>query len=198
MATKTTPAKTSFYEVVFKGKPKAVRAFLSGLRMGIPGEQTIFYSFLDGVWHEGKAERLKELAGFRPTDCHVIVDPVISARLRQIKKDIAAETGLEITSHRRISSASMEFSFEAFAPRYNDEIMKGLKNLPAGLRLQGFEHSVNIDPKAKGVEMYAVAHHYEARGAGRLTGSIEKLILLKRQLHKYPLVKYEEIVLKLA
>jgi len=198
MATKPTPAKTSFYEVVFKGKPRAVRAFLSGLSMGIPGQQTIFFSFLDGVWHEGKAERLAELTRVRATDCHVIVDPVISAQLRKLKKQIKAETGLEITGHRRIKSANMAFSFEAFAPRYNDEIMKVLKSLPAGLRLQDFKHKVNIDPKAKGVEMYAVAHHYEASGEGRVTGPIDKLIQLKRELDNYPLVKDEEIHLKLA
>ena len=193
-----TNSKPSFYEVVFQGKPKAVKAFMGGLNMGLDGEHTIFYSFQDGVFHEGKSERLAEFVGVRATDCHVIVDAAISAKLKQIKKRIPRDTGLEITAHRRIGSAALAFSFEAFAPRYNDEIMKVLKKLPAGLRLQDFKHNVNIDPKAKGIEAYAVAHHYEACGEGRVTGPINLLIGLKRTFDDYPLIKDEDIVLKLA
>ncbi len=198
MATNSKTVKPSFYEVVFQGKPKAVRAFMGGLNMGLDGEHTIFYSFQESVSHEGKAERLAELVGVRATDCHVIVAAAISARLKQLKKRIGQETGLEITAHRRISSGSLKFSFEAFAPRYNDEIMKVLKKLPAGLKLQDFEHDVNIDPAAEGVEAYAVAHHYEASCQGRITGRIDLLIELKRTLDAYPLVKDEDILLKLA
>ena len=132
-------AKKSFYEVVFLGKPKVVRAFMKGFVMGILDDATVIYSFDSGIHHEGKVEKLAEMVGIRGTDCHVIVDGDTSALLKKRAKRIASETGLEITSHRNIRSASMYFKFQAFAPRYNDEIVDLVKNLPgrtAGGRVQ--------------------------------------------------------------
>ena len=142
MAKKKRSAKPSYYEVVFKGKPKVVRAFLSGLLMGSGAEGDIYYSYSEGVFHEGKAEKFKEMTRFRAIDCHVIMDKETSTLLKKMQKGIATETGLEITSHRSIRSASIELCFEAFARRYNDEIVALLKNLPKGLKLEGFEHDV--------------------------------------------------------
>nr|MEE4267025.1 hypothetical protein [Candidatus Krumholzibacteria bacterium] len=198
MAQKKSSAKPSYFEVVFKGKPKVVRAFLSGLVMGSGAEGDIYYSYSEGVFHEGKAEKFKELTHFRAIDCHVIMDRETSALVKKMQKSIATETGLEITSHRSIRSASIELSFEAFARRYNDEIVTFLKSLPKGLKLEGFEHDVELHPEAKGVEAYSPSHHYEAKGKGTVTGRVDLVIAFKRELANYPLIKGDEVRLKLA
>lgn len=198
MAQKTSRAKPSFYEVVFQGKPKMVRAFLSGLVMGTGADATIFYSYTEGVFHEGKAEKFAEMTHIRAIDCHVIVDAETSALLKKKKKSILKETGLEITSHKRIRSGHLKFSFQAFAPQYNDEIVKLVKNLPEGLKVKGFTHDVNLDPQAKGVEAYSPVHHYEANGAGTIVGRVDLLIGLKKEFANYPLIKSEDVRLKLA
>ena len=92
----------------------------------------------------------------------------------------------------------MTFGFEAFAKRYNDEIVEVLRNLPAGLRADGFQHNVKLDPSAKGVEAYAPTHDYEAKGTGTVVGRVDLVIELKRKLRDFPLVKSDEIELKLA
>ncbi len=194
----TTTAKKSFYEVVFVGKPKVVRAYLAGLTTGSGEDASIFFSFQDGVFHEGKAERLSELLHVRALDCHVIVDSGISGRLKKAAKKLPLETGLTIDSNKHIKSASLNFKFEAFAKRYNDEIVEFFRNLPAGLRLDGYSHEVKLDPAAKGVEAYAAAHDYEAKGNGIVIGRIDLLIELKRKLQNFPLVQSEEIELKTA
>ncbi|MEN8005959.1 MAG: hypothetical protein ABFS42_03050 [Candidatus Krumholzibacteriota bacterium] len=198
MATKNSPAKQSFYEVVFMGKPKVVRAFMKGFVMGTLDDATVIYSFNSGVHHEGKAEKLAEMVGIRGTDCHVIVDAATSALLKKRTKRITRETGLEITSHRHIRSASMFFNFHAYAPRYNQEIVSMVKKLPAGLRLEGFQHEVKLDPKAKGIEAYAAVHHYEACGEATVVGRIDLLVALKKKFADFPLIQSEDIVLKLA
>jgi len=154
MATSKTSARQTFYEVVFQGKPKVVRAFLKGFIMGNVDDAVIIYNFLEGIHHEGKAEKLAEMVGLRGIDCHVVVDAATSSLLKKMKKRIETETGLQITSHRAVRSASMDFSFQAFAPRYNEEIVALVKKLPAGLRIQGFQHEVKLDPGAKGIEAY--------------------------------------------
>ncbi len=198
MANNKQTVKKSFYEVVFQGKPKVVRAYLAGLVAGSGNDASIFFNFEDGVFHEGKAERLSELLHVRALDCHVIVDGNTSALLKKKSKKFPAETGLTITAHKHIRSASVVFSFEAFAKRYNDEIIAVFKKLPLGVRLDDYQHNVKLDPSAKGVEAYASAHDYEASGSGTIIGRVDLVIELKKKLHQFPLIKTEEIVLKLA
>jgi hypothetical protein len=198
MAQKSNTARPSFYEVVFQGKPKVVRAFLTGLTMGAGGDATIYYSFLDGVHHEGKAEKLAELVHIRSTDCHVIVDSATSKLLKKLARRLQAETGLEIASHRRVKSASLKFWYTTYGPKYDEQILAEVKNLPQGLKLADFQHDVEVDPKAKGVEAYAVAHHFEAKGSGTITGRVDMLIELKKKMADYPLIQSEDVKLELA
>ena len=197
MATKNSNRK-SFYEVVFTGKPKVVRAFMKGFVMGTLDEATVIYSFNSGVYHEGKVEKMAEMVGLRGTDCHVIVDAQTSALLKKRAKRIARETGLEIVSHRHIRSASMFFKYTAYAPRYDKEIVDMVKGLPAGLKVDGFKHDVRLDPKARKMEAYAAVHHFEACGQATIVGRIDLLVELKKKFADYPLIQSEDIVLKLA
>ena len=196
MAKQTTGKTTSFFEVVFRGKPKVVRAFLRGLIIGSGQDATVFYSYHDGIRHDGKAAQLAEMVGIRATDCHVVVDNVTSDLLKRLTKRIEAETGLEILTHRKVRSAAMAFEFEAFAPRYHTEIMALLNKLPAGLRLRGFQHEVTRDAEAKGVEAYTAVHHFESCGKGEITGPVDVLVAFRRTCADYPLINVEDIVLK--
>ena len=196
MATSKKSNASTFYEVVFQGKPKVVRAFLSGLTLGSCDGATIYYSFLDGVHHEGKAERLAEMVGIRGVDCHVIVETEVSDLLKKLAKKIVAETGLKISSHRKIRGASLSFEYHAYARKYDDEILALIKKLPSEMNVRGFQHDVKVDPKARGVEAYAPAHHFEACGKGAITGPVDRVIELKKKFAEYPLVKAEDVILK--
>lgn len=198
MATAKTPADRAFNEVVFQGKPKVVRAFLSGLLLGAGRQSTVYFSFLDGVQHEGKAEHLAEIVGLRASNCHAIVDAETAIWLKGLARVINDKTGLTITANRRIRSASMELHYQAYARRYEDEIMAALNNLPAGLKLTGFKRGVRIDPEAKGVEAYAPAHEFEATGKGAVTGPVDLMIELKRSLARFPLLQAADIELKVG
>ncbi len=198
MATSKTNNPPSFYEVIFRGKPKVVRAFLSGLVLGSCEGATVFYSFLDGVHHEGKAEKLAEMVGIRGVDCHVIVEAEVSSLLKKLGKKITAETGLSITAHRKIRGASLTFEYNAYARKYDEEILTLLQKLPIGLSTRGFKHEVKEDPAARGVEAYAPAHHFEASGKGAITGPVDLVIALKKTFANLPLIKSEDIILKFA
>lgn len=191
-------SSTTFYEVVFQGKPKVVRAFVSGLVLGACEGACVYYSFLDGIHHEGKAERLAEIVGLRSTDCYVVVDECVSALLKKLNKKIEAETGLSIRSHRKIRGASFSFEYHAYAKKYDEEILEVLRHLPADVKARNFQHEVHKDPSAKGVEAYSPAHDYEAAGSGAITGPIEAVIEVKRRFTELPLIKAEDISLKLA
>jgi len=198
MAKQNKTAAPTFNEVVMRGKPRVVRAFLRGLVMGSDTNAEMFFSFTDGIHHEGKAEWLAEKVGIRAADCHVIVDTHTAALLKKLAKRIPDETGLAVVANRRVRSANMDISFKAYARRYNDEIVALMKDLPEGLRVRGFQHDVKSYPEAKGVEAYAAAHDYEASGTATVTGRIDLLVALKKKFADYPLIDAEDIVLTLS
>ncbi len=197
MATKTSAAPR-FYEVVFQGKPKVVKAFIKGLMMGAGRDKEVYYSFDEGVHHEGKIEKFKEMFGIRAVDCHVIVGSEGSTFLKKMARRINVDTGLVINSNRYIRSASMAFEYHAYASRYSTEILNLLKPLPKGLKMIGFVHEEKLDPDAKGVEAYTVAHEFEAEGHGTISGRIDLLIALKRKIANLPLIKAADIILKIG
>lgn len=198
MATNRRAGEPAFNEIVVQGKAKVVRAFLSGLVLGSGRQASVYYSYLDGVHHEGKAERLAEMVGVRESDCHVIVGADTAAWLRGLTKTIAAETGLVVTANRRIRGASMAIRYEAFGKRYDDEILGVLRSLPAGLKLVDFTRDVRTDPAATGAAVYTPVHSFEARGHGAVTGRIDLLIAFRRRLADYPLLIAADIELKLG
>jgi hypothetical protein len=187
-----------FYEVVFRGKPKVVRAFLKGLAMGADLEVTAFYSWDEGIHHEGRVEKFKELVGIRATDCHLVIDADAAAYLKKMAKRIAEETGLEMTHNRHVRSASMDFEYHAYARKYADQIRKVFDDMPDGLQIRDYEHSEKSDPDAKGIEAYSATHDYEFSGSGKVTGRIDRLVEFRRRLAEYPLIKADEIMLHLS
>lgn len=198
MAKQTSSAQPAFYEVVFRGKPKVVRAFLHGLVMGAGADATVFFSYTDGIAHEGKMEQLAGKVGLRPTDCHVVVDAGTSALIKSLAKRITGETGIELVTHRRIRSARLSFAWTAYTTRHDAELEQAVQDLPAGVRLQGFTHDVDADPSARGVEAYAPTHHFEARAKGTFVGPVDGLVALRRRLQDYSLLQAEDIELVLA
>lgn len=191
-------AKKSFYEVVFRGKPKVVRAFLAGLVAGADYTAEIYFSFEAGIHHEGKIEHLREMLHVRALDCHVVVDAETSSRLKKLARGLPGTTGLEITSHRHIRNASLEYCYETFARRYDEDILAVFENRPPGLRLKDQERKLHKDPQARGVEAYAPAHHYEASGHGTVVGPVDQVIAFKKTLDGVPLIQAKDIVLNLA
>ncbi|MFH1842310.1 MAG: hypothetical protein ABIF77_03815 [bacterium] len=197
-AQKKTSKRPTFHEIVLEGSPKTVNGFLAGLLLGSGLDGQVFYCHAEDVNHESVPSRLAELIRLHPRDCHVIVDSDTKKLLERLGDRIEATTGLRLVSSRHIRSASMGFHFEAYAPRYAQDILGRLHALPSGLRLQEFEKEEKMDPKAVGIEAYAPAHDYEMKGAGSIVGRIDLLIETRRELLQQPLLKLDGIKLNLA
>ena len=198
MAKNSTSKNPSFYEVVFKGSKKKARGLLSGLQLGWGGDATIFFNYDEGIFHEGVGEKVAELIHLKPIDCHVVVDADTCARLKKLKKSINSHLELEILAFRHIRSATLRFDYEAFAPKYLDEIKALLDALPRGLKLIDCEEKVSSDPSAKGAEGYSPVHHFEAKGEGTIKGRVDLLIEARRALDRHPLISVDEIRLSMA
>ncbi len=196
--TRDRSAKPSFYQVILEGSHKVARGLMAGLMLGAGKENDVFFHYCEGVFYEPWTEKLAEMVRLHPQDCHLIVDGEAKKMLTSLASRIEQATGLRLTSSRYIRSATMSFSFEAFARRYGVEILGLLKGLPAGLRLVDFDHKETVHPHAAGVEAYAAAHDYTIKGAGQVTGRVDLLIKARRDLDGHPLIKVGRIKLNLA
>jgi hypothetical protein len=198
MAKKPTSARPSFYEAVFQGKPKVVRAFMSGLIMGSGLDATVIWNYDEGIEYGGATGRLVGMVGLRTRVCHVIVDKDTAALLRRLRRRIVAETGLEIAGLRRVKSARMEFEFHTYGARHHRQIVDLLSDLPVGLKLVDFWTDVQEDPKAKGVEAYTAVHDFSSGGKGAVTGRLDLLVAFKSRCAAFPLLETEDVKLTLA
>ncbi len=192
--------RPSFYEVVMKGSPKVAVGFLAGLALGSGTEQEIYYCHEDAIeeQEEGLSGRLADFLRLHPQDCRAIVGRPLRDQLRRLRERIEAETGLQVLALNHVRSAELTFHYEAYALRYAEQIQARLDDLPAGLRLLDHEKQENIDPDARGVEIYSPTHDYEIKGHGRIVGRVDLVIRARRELDAHPLIHVGRIELKRA
>jgi hypothetical protein len=180
------------------GSHKTVRGFITGLMLGRQEEGEVFFHFWEGVFHEKFPERLAEAVHLLPEDCHLIVDSKIRKLVQKHAGELEKRLGLRILSSRYIRSAHFPVRFQAFAKRYDVEIMGLLKGLPQGVRLEDFKRKKKLHPKAQGIEAYAAAHDFEVKGSGKVTGRVDVVIRARHQLDAHPLIKVGKIRLNMA
>jgi hypothetical protein len=190
--------RPSFYQVVLEGSPKTALGLLAGLRLGAGLPEDTYFCLEESLEDESLGQRLSELIRRHPRSCVFVVESRLQKLLNRLAGPIEQEIGLKLSGSRHIRSASLEFSFHAYARRYGEEILGDLRGLPAGLRLEGMKTKETEDPRAAGVEAYAPAHDYEIEGSGRITGRVDMLVPARRQLSRRRLLKLEQIELKLA
>lgn len=92
------------------------------------------------------------------------------------------KTGLRIDRLRRIERGRFRFSVEAYSEATAEEIRAALRDLPAGVAVDGFTESVERHPEDKGVELFAPAHDYVYRAQGQVNGSAPGLLEIYRRL----------------
>ena len=198
MTGKTNTKPTVWYEVVLSGSHDTIFGLLTGLSLGADLESTIIYAHEAGVADARVGNRIKELLHIHGHSCQIILDGPTRGLLKRKAKRIFVETGVEIASDRKIRNAEFKFSYQAYAPRYAEEIADLLDGLPKGAKLVSHKRDEKIDPSAKGAEAYAPAHDYEVKGTGEIRGRFDLVLEAHLLLDRHPLVGVDEIELELA
>ncbi len=188
--------RTSYYEVVLCGPHDLIHGLLTGLAIGAGHEATIEYGHERGISDRSLREKLADV--FRPGghECQVILDNTTRGLLKRKARRLALETGVELCSERRISSAEFKFRYVTYAPRYADEIAGLLGGLPKGARLVSHEREEKINPAAKGAEGYTPVHDYEVKGGGEIRGRVDLILDAHEALDRHPLIEVSEIELE--
>jgi len=198
MAKKTTTGPSSFYELILTGPEDLVHGYLTGLTTGAGLDALVVYGPDEEIEGPGLGEKLKQALHVHAPQNQVVVDGATRALVKKHAKRMYAETGLELVSDRRIRKARFDFRFKAYAARYGKEIKALLKSAPRGVILSSLEIEENMDPSAKGVEAYAVAHDYEIKGGGTAHGRFDKVLETRRAMDTHPLIEVSELRLDLV
>jgi hypothetical protein len=176
---------SGWYEILVAGSGDAVDALVQEVdpQRPVRGE--------DLALHPGSlSERLLELLGAKTH--HLLFAPADQAR--ELLRGIAENPELHLERLREVESASFAFEAEAYARRIAEKIKHALHDdLPPGVSLVGFEESEEIDPEAKGVELYVAVHEYTYHATGRFTGLPPGLFELHQRMQDIDFVKEKEL-----
>ncbi|HPF35789.1 hypothetical protein KDK88_04530 [bacterium] len=198
MAKTTTAGPTSFYELILTGPEDLVHGYLTGLMIGAGVDGLLIHGPEEEIEGPGFGEKLKQALRVHVHENQVIVDGETRGLVKKFAKRMFAETGLELTSDRKVRKARFEFRFKAYAPRYGQEIKALLKSVPKGVTLSSLDIKENVDPSAKGVEAYAATHDYEIKGSGTAHGRFDTVLETRRIMDTHPLIEVTDLVLDLA
>ena len=172
---------TEWYELLIEGERDEV-------------ERRLAESRADGIlrgWElhleeESWSGRLRDLLHLRSH--HLVFAP--GARALELVRELASAPGLRVEAVRRVIRASFRFTAECYNREEAGEI-KGafLSAPPPGVRVEDFTESEEVDPEARGVELYAPAHDYVYRASGRVTGPLPGVIEMHRRARRLDFVK---------
>jgi len=166
---------------------------LSGLLIGA-GSSGWVHSCHDAGVKVPLGERVLDLVHLGGA-CHVLVDATARSLLRRNAK-VLEEQGLRIREERKIASARFEYRYHVYAPQYGEQIQELLKSLPKGLKHEADKPRIEVDMKARGVEVYSPVHDFEEEGKGVISGArIDLVIEARRVLDEHPLVAAEPVEL---
>ena len=178
-----------FHELVIEAPYPEVRAFLAGYFVDRKVGGELIFSRDAGIKRKTLGDRLREILGGHGPLTHVVVDADLVDSVKQALGNAPENLKLEIVSDRVVTEACFDFSFQAYARLYAEEIRDALAGLSPGVRLENYDSEENFDPDAEGPEAYAPAHDYSFSGEGRAVGPLPGVLDLHRRLGELSLVK---------
>lgn len=98
---------------------------------------------------------------------------------------------------RPLSGASFNFSYKCYSAQEGRAIRELIEHeLPEGLSLEDYEFEEEIDPDAKGPELYSPAHDYVLQGQGLYRGPFEAVKTMAIRLRDQSFIHPEKIKLE--
>ena len=180
---------TKYRELIVKGDDKLLKGFLEGFQIANKIEDGLVFC-RDNPINTG---HLKEILTFHADYVHLVTstrhhDSLIAA--------IDETDDLELVSDKPVSRSSFKFEFETFNREVANTIRAALAKPPGGLKMVDYKPEEQIDPDAKGPEMYSPVHEYRFCGSGTVEGDIEKLLAYHHQLDDNEFIDAEDITLE--
>ena len=173
-----------WYELLIEGSEDALQSFLDK-HQGAEDWQAVRGSELP-LKKESLTARVLGFLGTRTH--HLVFAPTGSARV--LVRGLKKHADLRLEHLREVEDADFSFEVETFSRPKAQEIRSALhSNLPPGISLLDIHESGEVDPEAKGVELYAPAHDFTYRASGSFHGGLPGILEMHRRLEEMDFCK---------
>jgi len=179
--------------IIVDGPDETVRAFVAGFLAGREADAgAVVYGSHLSLEHASLGERLRALLPGGRHEALLLADAGLAPALVSA---LEAHGGLRVAEHVRLGAASFTFAAETPSREAAARIHGLIGHPPPGVMLVDQERE-EVDPEAHGVDLYAPAHEYVFRARGRITGALDGVVAIHRQLRDTDFVTVEPIHLE--
>lgn len=181
--------------MVVDGPDDVLRAFVAGFlaARGVDLSAVIYGSELHLV-HGSVRERLRTLLPGGRHEALLLADTSLAPELASALS-AAADLRLRVAAHMRLERAWFMFTAETPSREAAARIHTLITRPAPGVMLVDEERE-EIDPAAHGVDLYAPAHEYTFRARGRITGELDGVVAIHRELRDTDFVTVEPVHLE--
>jgi hypothetical protein len=181
---------SAWYEMILEGKEEDIRELLPGV--ATEGERPLWGEELD--LHDGSiSDRIREMLG--ATTQHLLFVP--GTQVSPLVRAIQGKEEIRLEHVREVLSGRFAFTAKAYSPAVAETIKHALHApLPPGVVLETCEEAEDVDPEAKGVELYSPVHDYTWRCSGTFSGTPPGIFEIHRTLQALDFVHQEKLELE--
>ena len=181
--------------IVVDGPDETLRAFVAGFLAGQGADRdSVVYGSDLSLAHESIGERLRALLPGGRHEALLLADTRLAPALTSAFR-AADDLELRVAEHARLAATWFTFMAETPSREAAARIHALLTALAPGVMLVDEERE-EIDPAAHGVDLYAPAHEYTFRARGRITGELDGVVAIHRELRDTDFVTVEPVHLE--
>ena len=182
--------------IVVDGPDETLRAFVAGFLAGQGADRTavVYGSDARAGSMESIGERLRALLPGGRHEALLLADTRLAPALTSAFR-AADDLELRVVEHARLAATWFTFTAETPSREAAGRIHALLTALAPGVTLVDEERE-EIDPAAHGVDLYVPAHEYTFRARGRITGVLDGVVAIHRELRDTDFVTVEPVHLE--
>jgi hypothetical protein len=185
----------SWQIIVLEGQDERIRGFAAGFLAGAGMSSDAMLYGPDLPLHpEPLGERLRAALRGRRHVTLFVREPE-AEQVAAAMASAPATLGLRVLERATLVSASLAFNADTPSRDAAAKIHAALEALPAGVALVDVERE-ELDPTARGVELYAPVHAYRYRAHGRVVGDLAAVVRAHATLAALDFVTVEPITLE--
>ena len=182
-----------WYEVVIEGSFDLIKGFIIGFFEGRNITGAIVFEREHHIKYEDGLEQLLRMIHIEEDQAHILMNEETFQMLDQALDNRKYETHLKIVSKKEIVRAHFNFTYEAYAKRFGDELKDLFNNLPEEIQLEGYQPEEIERDTEDSTAGYAPLHKYEIKAEGRVSGPTKSVIDFYDKLERNELIDLEEI-----
>jgi hypothetical protein len=182
---------TKYRELIVKGDDEILKGFLWGYKFAKNYKKGLL--FCDD--HPIDTHHIREVLSFHRNWEHVIASEKVYEGILAALKGASEKLKFEIMCDKVIRDAHFEFEFETFSRDVARDLKRTLKRMPVSLELYDYDAKEEIDPGARGTELYSPVHDYCFKGKGKVRGGVEALLAMHAKLDEHVFIETSKIKL---